>query len=1112
MSRPARAALVIPLLWLGGCPSGERGSPRFELLAPSETGVTFANTITTSDSVNIQTDVYIYNGAGVAVGDIDNDGLSDLFFAGNMVSSRLYLNKGEMRFDDITERAGVTTTRWATGATMVDINDDGHLDIYVSVSGPEWSSPQDRQNLLFLNNGDRTFTEAAARYGIADPSFTTHSVFLDYDRDGCLDLFLLNNSPQDFSRAEDVRHPTGKRGDTPGSHNVLYRNDCQGRFNDVSDRAGILRDVGYGLGIVVADLNRDGWPDIYVSNDATPNDALYINNGDGTFTDKAGRWLKHTSFAGMGVDIADYNNDSWPDILQADMMPHSLTRRKRMSGFMTYGRMLQSRGRGFRDDFSANTLQLSNGVTTRGDLVFSDVAYLAGVAATDWSWSALFADLDNDGHKDIWITNGYPKAVNDLDYQTAMFALRRAGYDSASRRPGLDILAALGGYEEPNYIFRNSGDLTFADVTKAWGLERRSFSYGAAYADLDNNGTLDLVVNNIDAPAFIYRNAGSGDGAHHYLQVRLVGDSSNVRGVGAELTLTAGGEKQHIYASPYRGFMSSVDDRVHFGLGAAIRADTLQVRWPDGRRQILTDVSGDRLVTVRQADARRTESPASPPLTMRAPTFEPLESSGLTYRHSAGTLVDYSVQPLLPYMVSRQGPPLAVGDVTDDGLEDVFVGGGGGVAGRLFIQGRDGRFNPAQDQPSETDAASSDWGALLFDANGDRRLDLYVASGGYHPAPTSASLQDRLYINRGGGTFAKDTTALPPMLTSTAAVRAGDFTGDGRPDLFVGGRLTPRAYPLPARSYLLRNEGGRFVDVTAQAAPELAGEKGMITDAVWVDFDGDRRLDLITVGEWMPIELYRNEGARFRNVTQSSGVPRSRGWWYSIAAGDFDGDGDADLVAGNLGLNHLYATAPESRFGLYAADFTGNRTTGILLTTEIDGAEYPIAGRAQLEREIYSFGLRFRSYESFAKASMRELFPNDELKRALHYQADTFASLYLRNDGSGKFTPSPLPNLAQIAPIRGIIAHDVDDDGHLDLVVAGNLYDTEPNTPRADAGTGLWLRGDGRGNFAPVSSRESGFLAPLNVAALALVRTATGNAVLVANTGDSLQAFAIRRR
>lgn len=1089
----------------------------FELLSPSRTGVDFANTITTSDSLNVQTDAYVYNGAGVAVGDIDNDGLPDIFFSGNMVSSRLYRNKGDMRFEDITPSAGVTTKRWATGATMVDINGDGYLDIYVSVSGPEWSKGADRANLLFVNNRNRTFTEAAARYGVADSGFTTHAVFLDYDRDGCLDLFLLNNSPKDFVRGVS-NNPMGTRGNTPGSYNELYHNDCRSgaapRFTNVSQRAGILRDAGYGLGVVVADLNRDGWPDIYVSNDGTPNDVIYVNNHNGTFTNKAGSWLKHGSEAGMGVDISDFNNDGWPDILQVDMMPRDLDRRKRTSGAQTYGGQQDARSRGFRDDYSQNALQLSNGITKDGDVVFSEVARLAGVSHTDWSWSALFADFDNDGFKDIFIGNGYPKAVNDLDYMNASIAARQRGDVRRARA----LLTDLPTYQETSYLFRNNGDLSFTDKSEAWGIRSRAFSYGAAYADLNNDGRLDLVVNNIDAAAFIYENVGPDDDSHHYLEIKLLGEGQRAltAGIGAQLTATVSGKKQYAYATPYRGFMSTMDDRVHLGLGAAQRVDSLEVEWPDGRRQVLTNVPADRLLTLKESDARvqvRDSSLRDPAALIPAPWFTSASVKGLKYMDSPAAQQDYAVQPLLPYMISNHGPVLAVADVNGDNLDDVFIGGSAGIAGRLFVQRADGSFSESvQGQPWEADKAYDDWGAVFFDANGDGKPDLYVASGGYRLAPASPLLQDRLYINRGAGIFSRDTAALPPMTTSTAAVRVGDFNGDGRLDLFVGGRLTPRSYPSPTRSYVLRNDGGRFTDVTREFAPDLARSVGMVTDAVWIDFDGDHRLDLVTVGEWMPIQFYRNDGSHLINVTSSTSLPPTRGWWYSLAAGDFNGDGRPDLIAGNLGLNHSYVTSKENRFGVYAHNFAGsNQGNDIVLTQEVKGTEYSLAGLAQLGQAIYQLGIRYPTNGSFASLKMQDVFGSSQLQQATHYQADTFASLYLQNDGGGKFTPSQLPNLAQISPIRGIVVDDVDGDGRLDAIVGGNIYGFEPNTPRADAGNGLWLRGDGKGHFSAMPPAESGLVAPLDVAGLAIVRSAAGKMLLVANAGDSLQTFAIRK-
>jgi enediyne biosynthesis protein E4 len=1109
---PVRVVPLIAFVVLAAC---ERGTPPlFELLPPERTGITFVNTIAARDSLNVQRDVYLYNGAGTAVGDIDNDGLPDLFFAGNMVPSRLYRNKGGMQFEDITARAGINTTgRWVTGVSMVDIDGDGYLDIYVSVSGPDWSTPAQRANMLFLNNRNGTFTEAAARFGIADSGFTTHAAFLDYDGDACLDLFLLENSPTDFSRGSISAQPAGMHEGTPGSYNQLYRNDCHGAFTNVSVQAGIGRDPGYGLGVVVADFNRDGRPDIYVSNDAVPNDALYVNNGDGTFTNKAGRWLKHASVAGMGVDAADFNNDGWSDVIQADMLPRALERRKRVLGYATYGSLLDSRSRGFRDDYSANSLQLSNGVTPEGDVVFSEIGRLAGVSHTDWSWSVLFADFDNDGNKDIFIGNGYPKAVNDLDYVNAVLTARRRAGPTGSPREAWRLLDGLPSYEETSYLFRNLGDLRFADVSKAWGIEKPAFSYGAAYVDLDNDGRLDLVVNNIDAPPFVYHNVQRPDDAHHYLTVRLDGDAPNRRGIGAMLTLTAGGQKQHLYQSPYRGYMSTVDDRPHFGLGRATRVDSLEVVWGDGRRQVLTGQGVDRLLVLRQADAQaapRTE--ARPLATSPSRFFQPVDPrAALAYIPPTPSLADYGVQPLLPYMVSRHGPVLAVADVNGDALDDVYVGGGNGTAGKLFLQQQDGRFvESAHGQPWAADAAYEDWGALFFDANGDGRPDLYVASGGYQLGPNAPLLQDRLYINQGGGRFTRDAQALPVMLTSTAAVRAGDFDGDGRLDLFVGGRLTPRSWPLPTRSYILHNDGGRFTDVTEQVAPELVNPGGMITDGAWVDYDGDGRLDLVTTGEWMPIQFYHNAGGRLRDVTAQQHLPPMRGWWFSLAVGDFDRDGRPDIVAGNLGLNYSYTTSKDSLFGVYAGDFTGNRTTDVVLTQTLNGVEVPIAGMSPLGRELYTLALKFPTYGSFATASMEQLF-GARLQGAVHYEADTFASVVLHNDGPRGFSMTALPTAAQIAPIRGIAVHDVDGDGHFDLIVAGNLYDTEPNTPPADAGNGLWLRGDGRGHFTAVSPRESGFLAPKNATGLALVKTRTGVGILIANAGDSLQTFVIRK-
>jgi hypothetical protein len=1095
----------IGMLLLLAC--GRRSSePLFQRLSAGQTGITFANTITVSDSVNVLTNPYIYNGAGVAVGDIDNDGLEDIFFAGNMVSSHLYLNKGDMRFEDITQPAGVTTHGWASGVSMVDINNDGYLDIYVSMSGPPWSSPQQRRNLLFINNRNRTFTESAAQYHVADSGFTTHAVFLDYDRDGDLDLFLLGNSPKDFQRSQLEIHPAGIRQHDPEGSDKLYRNNGDGTFTDVSRQAGISPDAQFGLGVVVSDFNRDGWPDLYLSNDDVADDVLYVNNRDGTFTDKSRDWLKHTSFAGMGMDVADFNNDGWPDIMQTDMMPEAVRERKRTSGVVTNAVDLDRRRHRFQGGFTQNTLQLSNGVTPAGDLVFSEIARMAGVAYTNWSWSALFGDVDNDGAKDLFITNGYPKAVTDYDYQTTMFRLRRTEGSKTSPRQ-LQTIQDLPSIRVPNYMFQSNRDLTFTNRTRDWGLEEPGFSYGAALADLNNDGRLDLVVNNIDATASIYENVRPDSDSTHYVDIVLRGSAPNTRRLGATLTLVAGGQRQYLYHTPYHGYLSSMADREHFGLGDAKQVDSLIITWPDGRSQVLTNPALDRVLTVTEENAAAAAVAVAP-----GRVFQPLDSrQGPAYQHQENGLDDFALQPLLPYELSTHGPVLAVSDVNGDGLEDVFIGGSALDGGSLFLQQRDGRFVETREgQPWKIDQGYDETGALFFDANGDGKPDLYLARGAFQRAPVSALLQDQLYINRGGGRFVRDTAALPPMRTATAAVAAGDFNGDGKPDLFVGGRLLPRNYPYPTRSYLLRNDGGHFTDVTEQLAPELVNPGGMRTAAVWIDFDGDGRLDLVTAGEWMPLQFFHNEGTRFRNVTASVGLPALRGWWLSLTAADFNHDGRPDLIAGNFGLNHTFTTSTTSRLGVYAGDFTGNGHTDVLLTQEVAGREYPFFGLATIGGNIYTLGLKFSSYAGFADADIGSVL-GGSAAGLLHYQVDTFASLYLQNNGNGTFTAAPLPTPAQLSPTRGIIATDVDGDGNLDVVIAGNLYDTAPNAAPADAGNGLWLRGDGRGHFVPVPSQESGFLAPYDVTGLAAIQTPAGTAVLVANSGDSLQAFLIER-
>ncbi len=1093
---------------LAGC-KREEVSPLFNKLPADQTGIHFENTITTSQQVNIQNHPFIYNGGGVAVGDVTGNGLPDIYLAGNQVSSRLYINKGDFQFEDVTESAGVSTDVWASGASMVDINSNGLLDIYVSVSGLSTTPAEERANLLFINNGDGTFTESAAEYNLADRSFTTHAAFLDYNRNGYLDVFLLNNSEFDFNR-RGMFLEDPEREISPISFDKLYRNNGDGTFTDVSREAGLLEEIGYGLGVAVADINRNGWPDIYISNDLDPNDVLYINNGDGTFTDKSAKWLKRTSLSGMGVDIADFNNDGWPDIIQTDMMPEDINERKRMSGSVTYEQQSEMIRRGSQYQYALNSLQLSNGIHPNGDLVFSEIGRQAGVAYTDWTWANVFADFNNNGLKDILITNGFPKAVYDFDYKIQEFAILRDTRGADTDRL-YQLVEDLHIIKITNHIYANDGEIGFIDKSREWGFEDEGYSYGAAYADLNNNGRLDLIINNIDAPASVYENRGLDDEPHHYLQIELAGESPNTNGIGSEVILTASGNKQYQYQSPYRGYASTVDNRLHFGLGSTSVVDSLEIFWPNGRYQLLTGLETNQTITLEQKNAEEFREKLPEKIHVNQIFQAAGSNQKVDWNHQIdNSFVDFSIQQQIPYKHSQLGPVLASGDVTGNGLDDLFLGGEAGIPGTLMLQQNDGRFiESSHNEVWQADARYKDTGALFFDANGNGLLDLYVASGGYEVSSGSPLHQDRLYLNQGDGNFERNENALPRIQASTRAIAAGDFTGNGQPDLFVGGRLVPFNYPMPPHSFLLRNDGGTFTDITDQAAPELL-ESGMITDALWVDFNGSGRLDLVTTGVWQPVQFFENDGEQLLNVTDETGLPPMRGWWYSLAAGDFTDNGHVDFIAGNLGLNHTFTTSEEEPFGVYAADFNNDGRTNIFFTKKIDGKDYPFFGLAKYGLQHTHFMRRFQSFGAFASVDMEELFGADMLQRALKYRADTFASVFIQNNGDGTFTSFELPDKAQISPVQSIITHDVDGDGNLDIILAGNIFEKDPEIPRADAGNGLWLKGDGNGNFTPVSPFESGFLAPGDAKILKLVNSPEGYQVFIGNNSDSLQLYSIQ--
>ncbi len=1123
--------ICMQALLIAGCKQKNTSSVnglRFSLLSSGETGIAFNNKVTESDSVNFFTNEYMYIGAGVGVGDFNNDSLPDLFFCGSQTPSKLYINKGGFKFDDVTANSGIHTNVWCLGASVVDINNDGLPDIYVCVS----QSPhgERRKNLLYINSGNLQFKEEAAAYGLADTGFSTQAVFFDYDNDGDLDMYLLNHRL--YNAYPNNLAPPDTSGNSP-SEDRLYCNvgvppgGTHPMYQDVSKAAGIKED-GYGLGVVITDINKDGWQDIYVANDYIGNDALWMNNKNGTFTNIIGTATHHESYNSMGVDAADINNDGLTDVAVLDMSPETNERKKMM--FMSSGpeKYYMERRLNYQPSFTRNMLQLNNGMRTvngRQEPFFSEIGQLAGVSETDWSWSVLLADFDNDGWKDMYVTNGIAKDLTNNDFAYYKKASEDGGYrfneakaaTEEDRKQTLKKLDDYGEVKQKNYLFLNNHNLGFKEVTDSIGMGEPSVSQGCVYADLDNDGDLDLVTNNMNGPAFIYRNElrqALTDSTHNFLSISLKGDQQNRSGIGAKIYAYSKGTAQYYEQQMIRGYSSCVDNRVHIGVGNVTALDSLRIIWNDGATQLLQEITTNRFIGIDKKNAVKKYNETLP---LAAPLFSDATGKrGALFRHKEAAYFDFGVQRVLPQKYSQLGPCIAVGDVNGDGLEDFFVGGAASQSGKIFMQQKDGSFTPRELVSSIK--RGEDTGAVLFDADGDGDLDLLVTCGSSELAANDNANAPGLFTNDGKGNFIFNQSALPAAIRGVdAAVAVCDYDSDGDMDVFIGGRMVPDKYPAAPRSYILQNKNGIFTDVTATVCPALVNA-GMITEAIWSDFDNDHQQDLILCGEWMPVRFFKNTKGILHEVTAGTGISGRSGLWRSLQAADIDKDGDMDYIVGNIGLNNKYHIAPDRPLKLYAKDMDKNGYPDLIPAYYIkdDKGKYelfPGIDRSQLAEEVPAIKKKYLLYKDFAKINMQQLIEDNGKEGWTIYTCDTQQSVWLENTGNGKFTMHVLPLEAQLAPINAIIAMDVNGDGNTDLLVAGNEYQADVITGRYDASYGLVLEGNGKGNFKPVSIVKSGFIIDGDVKSMKVINTIHHQQLVVAGVNDdSLKCFELNNR
>jgi len=1093
--------ILAPIL-LQTCNNSETGSgsgTRFTLLDQKHTGIRFQNDVEYSEEYNTYTYRNFYNGAGVGLGDFNLDGLTDIYFCGNIADNRLYINRGDFRFEDVTEQAGVACSGvWSTGVSIADVNGDGWPDIYVCKSGlPD--TPH-RNNELFINNGDLTFTEQAGTYGIDDMGLSTHANFFDYDRDGDLDCYLLNNSFQsvtDFDMVEGGRLVRDSLG-----ANKLYRNDGD-HFVDVSAEAGIYGSkIGFGLGVSVADLNRDGWMDLYVSNDFFERDYLYLNMQDGTFAEVLDQQLNESSLGAMGADIADINNDAWPDIFVTEMTAEGNARLKTKVLFEDWASYRNKVDKGYHRQFARNVLQLN-----RRNGSFSEIGRYSGVDATDWSWGALIMDLDNDGWRDLFVANGIYKDLLDRDYLDIYSnpALMRSMIESEEKAI-LSIIDRIPSQRVPNYAFHNKGELSFTNQAEEWGLGSPSHSNGAAYGDLDNDGDLDLVINNVNMPPFIYRNNTRERDGSNFLSLSFHGKGSNRGAIGASATLYSEGLLSYQELIPMRGFKSAVESRLHFGLGAVQLIDSIHIVWPDGTGSRLYDVEANQFLNLEQSASRPLpDLPASSPEMIFSRFDIP---PGLAYTHRENDFVDFQREALLFHMHSNEGPRMASGDVNGDQLEDFYICGAKGSPGALYVQRTNGSFLLSNGALFEQTRSSEETDCALFDADGDGDLDLYVACGGNEFSSSSSELTDRLYLNKGRGSFSRSEQILPAgRYESSSCVQASDFDSDGDMDLFVGIRLRPYLYGIPVNGYLLQNDGkGHFTNVSDGLAPGLK-ELGMITDMIWADVDGDADPDMIIAGDWMPVKIFINEEGRFADRSDSLGLSGTEGWWKRIAAGDLDGDGDTDLVLGNHGLNSRFRASPDKPVTMYVNDFDLNGTVEHIICTFRGDTAYPLVMKDDLVRQVPALGSSYESFKSYSGETIQDMFSPEILERSVVKQVHMLESAVLINKGSGSFLLQALPVESQLFPVYAITTGDFDQDGICDILLGGNLSRAKPETGIYCAGQGLFLKGNGAGEWITVPADSSGFFSRGEIRDFEFIKIKGKQVISVARNNENLHFY-----